>query len=130
MTRQISEFIAKNRARNNISNRNEFLRKRQSDASASSDDSTSMDVDIPTCARTDAIPVNRDIQMRYDIAKNDGGLLMRTIKAEQNDESSQALKDRSKLGSSTAEQVPTLQLHPGLRERFSNLETHLAIRYG
>ncbi|HEV7735831.1 MAG TPA: hypothetical protein VGO47_00420, partial [Chlamydiales bacterium] len=115
MLRQISEFIAKNRARNNISNRNEFLRKRQSaDAIVPLDNLTSMDVDIPSCARIDAIPVNRDIQMKYDVAKNDGGPLMRTIKVEQGDEGSQALKDQSKLFvDSIGERIPTLQLHPG-----------------
>ncbi|KIJ49695.1 hypothetical protein M422DRAFT_96744, partial [Sphaerobolus stellatus SS14] len=132
LTRSISEFIAQNRTRNNISNRNEFLRKRKAPVSNSEEGSegSPMEVDIPTCARTDAIPVNRDVQMKYDVAKNEGGPLKRTIKSEQVEE--QAGLDRKGKGLATAfddTQKHNLQRHPGLTERFANLEDHLAVRY-
>ncbi|KAF8588701.1 hypothetical protein K439DRAFT_1613372 [Ramaria rubella] len=62
-----------NRARNNVSNRNEFLHKRRVQLAADApvaEGSSSMQVDLPTCVRTDAaLPVNRDVQMKYDVAK-------------------------------------------------------------
>lgn len=124
MIREMANLIAKNRARNNISNRHEFLRKRQSVATNSdgSRDSSVMDVDMPTCARTDAIPVNRDIQMKYGVAKNEGGPLMRTVKSNQNE--SDPSRDPKSKGKAL------LHGHSDLLERFSNLEEHLAVRYG
>lgn len=138
LNKSISAFIAQNRARNNSSNRNEFLGKRKRvhiipDETAP-EESSSMEVELPTCARTDAVPVNRDVQMKYDIAKNEGGPLRRTVKPKQINDDAQS-KTASKKGKDRASAVgvvdgPTLQQHPGLSERFAVLEDHLAVRYG
>jgi len=93
-----------------------------------------MDVDAPTCARTDAIPVNRDVQVKYDVAKNEGGPLRRTVKSELADAGVSQLSAEKKGKASTSllgqGHEPTLQRHPGLSERFTNLEDHLVLKYG
>ncbi|KAF8582057.1 hypothetical protein K439DRAFT_1512405, partial [Ramaria rubella] len=139
LTRSVSILIAQNRARNNISNRNEFLHKRRhvqlaSDAPAA-EGSSSMQVDLPTCARTDPLPVNRDVQMKYDVAKNEGGPLKRTVKPEpsntdlEHSTAGREGKGKGKDNTFCDDIKPTLQRHPGLSERFANLEEHLAVRY-
>lgn len=91
-----------------------------------------MEVGVPTCARTDAVPVNRDVQMKYDVAKNEGGPLRRTVKSEQIQLDIQNKPELEKRKEKTINDAdkPTLQRHPGLGERFVNLEDHLAVRYG
>ncbi|KAK0443768.1 hypothetical protein EV421DRAFT_1803181 [Armillaria borealis] len=57
LTKSISQYLSRNRAQNDASNRAEFLR--------------------PTsCARTDAKTLDRDTQMKYDTAKNEDGPLL------------------------------------------------------
>ena len=72
----------------------------------------------PTCARTDAKPLDRDVQMRYDIAKNEEGPLRRTIRTSDHGHVA-GVKGKEK----TTPDVAT-------DERLSNIESHLAIRYG
>src|SRR5882762_494467 len=107
-------LLARNRARNDASNRTEFLhdvKKRRRDAST----------DSPTCARTDAKEVDRDVMMKFDVARNEEGPLRRTMKTE--------LKELASKRSEESEDGLTAQRHPGLDERLHNLETHLAVRY-
>lgn len=140
INREISAFLARNRARNDASNRAEFLlslsekRKRfQADGDAPEDD------DIPSCARTDARTIDREVQMKYDIAKNDEGPLRRTKKIGKEPPSSPSMAhpgpSRDPLSSATGVVVPRDEdalpkHHPGVDERLSNIETHLAVRYG
>ena len=79
----------------------------------------------PTCARTDAKPQNRDLQMKYDIAKNEDGPLRRTMKGSglQNDDTDFNKGNQNSSGENA-------DRHPGLAERLGNIETHLAVRYG
>lgn len=88
--------MAKNQARNDASNRAEFLSSLAG----------------KTCARVDAKAIDRDAQMKYDIAKDDCGPLLRsTIKKE------------------IEEDVPSTR-YPGLDERLKNIEDHIAVRFG
>lgn len=140
--------MAQSRARNDASNRAEFLhsiaekRRRLSNASESP-----WADDVSTCARTDAKTLDRDVQMKYDIAKNEDGPLRRTMKIQResgtigNDASSSSIKGKQKA--QTAKTEPdvkaerpeyeadlTSDRHSGLDERLVNVETHLAVRYG
>jgi hypothetical protein len=138
-------FLAENRARNDASNRTEFLysptqkRKRINEAaSALSPDLHSSTAVHWSCARTDAKYVDRDVQMKYDIAKNEEGPLRKTVKlltpvandkpqaeVEGNTCADEAVRKQKKDDGAT-----TLDQHSVLDERFSNIETHLSIRYG
>ena len=100
INKSISLFLAKNQARNDASNRAEFLislaerRKRQG-----------VEEDIggtsgKTCARVDAKAIDRDAQMKYVIAKD-----------------------------KVDEEVPSTP-YPGLVERLKNIEDHIAVRFG
>ncbi|RDB16713.1 hypothetical protein Hypma_002455 [Hypsizygus marmoreus] len=127
INKSISTFLAQNRKRNDLSNRAEFVytlaekRQRLGDPTA----------DIPSCARVDAKPVNRDVQMKYDIAKNEEGPLSRTVHTVEGTEGKGKGKE---MGSSGGAQLPgtdgTLaERLPGFDERLQNIETHLAVRY-
>lgn len=113
-----------------------FSAATETQAPLASTESVATLVDIPTCARTDAKPLNRDTQMKYDIAKNEDGPLRRTMKgaaAGQYGEHLDAGKGKQKASSSNfglgIYNVPA-ENHPGLAERYGNMETHLAVRYG
>ena len=106
--KDISLFLARNRARNDASNRAEFLVRRSQNPEGDPQG------DAPSCARTDAKPVNRDVQMKYDIAKNDDGPLRSTLRTE---------------AASSAEQ-PSVSNQSILESRLRDVEDHLAIRYG
>lgn len=150
--------MAKNQARNDASNRAEFLsslaerRKRQrvieggdGDDSAHStfiESSVPMDLDIggKTCARVDAKAINRDAQMKYDIAKDDCGPLSRSAKAgllsEKGKMKSSPLevegtetKPKTIIKQEFDEDVPSTR-YPGLDERLKNIEGHIAVRFG
>ena len=146
--------MAKNQARNDASNRAEFLsslaerreRQRVEEEGAHStyiDSSEAMDSDSDisgkTCARVDAKAIDRDAQMKYDIAKDDYGPLSRSAKAG-------LLSEKGKMKSSPLEaegrktkpkttkqeindEVPSTR-YPGLDERLKNIEDHLAVRFG
>ncbi|KAN0129263.1 hypothetical protein V8E53_012962 [Lactarius tabidus] len=129
INKSISELLARNRARNDASNRAEFLhpskRFRTTDASGDlpsneGDD----DIEHTSCARADAKTTDRDVMMKFDIAKNEEGPLRRTLTAEVKVEN-QIPTDERADGSS----LVTAKRHPGLDERLKNLETHLAMRY-
>lgn len=79
------------------------------------------DEQVPSCARTDAKQVNRDVQMQYDVARNEDGPLRRTVKGvkKETQEKLVALSESSE----SKEQ-------PALDERLKNIETHLSVRYG
>ncbi|CCL98711.1 uncharacterized protein FIBRA_00715 [Fibroporia radiculosa] len=123
--KSVSEFLARNRARNDASNRVEFLqslaeKKRRLDTSNDSN----LQPEIASCARTDAKTQNRDIQMKYDIAKNEDGPLRRTMKSEFPKDVNEA--HRQEHGSGGCIDV---EQYPALDERIRNIESHAAIRY-
>lgn len=107
--KEISLFLARNRARNNASNTAEFLSRRSQDPEVSPRGET------PSCARTDAKSIDRDLQMKYDIAKNEDGPLRSTLRTEQ---------------TSSAEQLATSTHQTVLETRLRDVEDHLAVRYG
>jgi hypothetical protein len=135
--------LAKNQARNDTSNRTEFLsslaerRKRQrededGDSSQSIDSSSDIGSQkTRTCARVDAKLIDRDVQMKYDIAKDDWGPLSRSAKAG-------LLSDKGKilLEAETMETKPKTTIkreiedHPALDERLKNIGDHIAVRFG
>lgn len=82
-----------------------------------------------SCARTDARTLDRDVQMRYDIAKNEEGPLRRTVKVgvgfqDHPDSKGKQRQTIADDGGFSKERFP------GLDERLINLETHLSVRYG
>jgi len=91
-----------------------------------------------SCARVDAKPVDRDVQMKYDIAKNEEGPLRRTVVAavpeterEGGGEGAVDWKGKGKVREDPVVPRPvTAENHPGLDERLRNIEAHLAVRYG
>lgn len=156
--------MAQNQAKNDASNRAEFLsslaerRKRQRNDETEGGDVTSLDSseatgsDIGgqkagTCARADAKPIDRDAQMKYDIAKDDWGPLSRSAKAglplDKGNKRSSPLeagatetKSNINMGTTTTvikkevdEDVASAR-HPGLDERLKNIEDHIAVRFG
>ena len=140
INKSISAFLAKNRARNNASNRSEFLYTLAEKKRKLLDDQNGGDTaPIPSCARTDAKPVDRDLQMKYDIAKNEGPL-RRTDKAAVAEESSATEEKEEEQKRATVipdassdqdlEERATAARYPGIDERLNNVENHLAIRYG
>jgi len=86
----------------------------------------------------DAKPLDRDVQMKYDIAKNEEGPLSRTVRLsepEKNPKRKQKTQDPesrtdAKVGFTQSQDDLTSDRHPGLDERLSNIENHLAVRYG
>ena len=131
INKSISELLARNRARNDASNRAEFLhthrRLHTGDASEvlRPGEVESDQVESASCARTDARTVDRDVMMKFDIAKNEDGPLRRTLKVEMKKENNCPADKTIEGGHSV-----TASRHPGLDERLKNLETHLAVRYG
>lgn len=117
-------FLAKSRAKNDRSNQNEFLQSLAEKRRQLNDQAPES---IATCARTDAKPINRDLQMKYDIAKNEEGPLRKTVKLEDDTTAEENVKS-----SSTAQDEEGLlsAKHPGLDRRLNDIETHLAVRYG
>lgn len=98
-----------------------------------------------SCARTDAKPIDRDVMMKYDIAKNEEGPLRRTTNANVNANTSDKASTLETAKGKTSEgvnpesgvgvgedgkAVVTAERYPPLHERLQNLETHLAVRYG
>ncbi|KAJ7091120.1 hypothetical protein C8R44DRAFT_891528 [Mycena epipterygia] len=158
ITKSISAFLAQNRAKNDASNRAEFLhslaekRKRIDDeACRTNPDGEAMsevsDVvkDISSCARTDAKPIDRDVQMKYDIAKNNDGPLRRTTRHKAKAPSlsegtvtATPTSTRPKTKSMARElkkaaspvvvksEPDVKQRHFGLDQRLGNIETHFS----
>lgn len=141
VTKSISRLLAASRKRNNASNRAEFLqsaaekRRKLNDTGNSEVASAEVpgDVAVPSCARTDARPQNRELQMKYDIVKNEDGPLKRTVKrkSDKMDVDPPGYgQSRLPNGSSKVKMELTAERHPGLAARFTDIETHLAVRYG
>ncbi|KAF8622326.1 hypothetical protein AX15_007108 [Amanita polypyramis BW_CC] len=88
-----------------------------------------------SCARADMKTIDREAQMKYDIAKNEDGPLKRTMKAAETRTSDQLIEKVKSLAAfpaGTEEDVVmslTPERHPGFDERLSNIEKHLAVRY-
>ena len=82
--------------------------------------------------------IDRDTQMKYDIAKNEDGPLKRMMKgvgtAKVSDEvQSKGNKPGIAVPRSTEGDVAmslTPERHPALDERLCNIEKHIAVRYG
>ncbi|KAF9520404.1 hypothetical protein BS47DRAFT_1336061 [Hydnum rufescens UP504] len=150
LNRSISHMLAMNRARNNTSNTLEFLRPAKRRRVGGDLVSTDMDgvpdgedvtMPVPTSARTDAIKVDRDVQMKYDVAtvSQGDGLLKRTVHVASAGATPTAAHDlpatrdegqgAGGIKNHIRSNIPTLERHPGLGERFRNIEDHLAIRY-
>ncbi|KAF8313071.1 glycoside hydrolase [Clavulina sp. PMI_390] len=138
----ISKMLAANKARSSWSNTREFLRhpKRQKLNDAPASESSSMDIDNMSkysSARTSTVKINRDIQMRHDIVKNPEGPLGRTMLAMATEEDPPAGPGQGTGGiispmlanALASPPTPTMQRHPGLQERFDNIEEHLRITW-
>ena len=129
INRSISELLARNRARNDASNRAEFLhthrRLHTGEAPEVSRPGEGDEAESASCARVDARTVDRDVMMKFDIARNEEGPLRRTLKVEMKNEENRPT-DKTIEG----DHPVTANRHPGLDERMKNLETHLAMRYG
>lgn len=128
INKSISELLARNRARNDASNRAEFLhpskRLHTSDAPGGLPSNEGVEIEHASCARTDAKTTDRDVMMKFDIAKNEEGPLRRTLKVEVKDENHKPTNE-----SADGNSLVTASRHPGLDERLKNLEAHLAMRY-
>ncbi|CAE6536675.1 unnamed protein product [Rhizoctonia solani] len=96
-TQAISRFLSDVRARVDQSNRDEFVQRKHPGKGS---------------ARTDAIKLNRDVQMKYDVVKNADGPLGKTMKA----------------GEHSNPSVGADRLL-GVTERFQAIEAHLGVRY-
>jgi hypothetical protein len=84
-----------------------------------------------SCARTDAKPVDRDVQMKYDIAKNEEGPLRRTVKSQLDTQSTNKGKQKAvDLNENNGDEGCLTTRHPGLDSRLTDIEAHLAVRYG
>ncbi|KIP06979.1 hypothetical protein PHLGIDRAFT_30226 [Phlebiopsis gigantea 11061_1 CR5-6] len=126
ITKSISHFLAQNRARNDASNRREFLLSlAEKNQHLSEVDGSETGGTGASCARTDAKTQNRDIQMKYDIAKNEDGPLRKTMKRDHETSTDEATS--SSKGKAYDE--ATADRYPGLDERLRNIETHVAVRY-
>ncbi|KAJ3778617.1 hypothetical protein FB446DRAFT_713389 [Lentinula raphanica] len=145
MTKSISAFLAQKRANNEASNRAEFLRSLEKQRSENLSFSDDMDVDpTSSCARTDAKAVDRNAQIKYDIAKNEDGPLRRTMRNRGLSDtadpaalvSPSTLKGKAKATAPKHEKTDIMFVndlssdrHPGLDERLTNIENHFSVRY-
>ncbi|KAH8119173.1 hypothetical protein DFH11DRAFT_1739955 [Phellopilus nigrolimitatus] len=164
VAKSVSRLLRQSRKRNDASNRAEFLKSHaekrrrltelgepssasptvaaaseaeqpsQTQPQDASGVSGSADDNIVSCARTDAKPQNRDLQMKYDIAKNEDGPLRRTMKqADQGKGTDPAIKSSGKRKASGDEfgvgASAFAKQHLDFGERFGNIEAHVAVRY-
>ncbi|KAE9407086.1 hypothetical protein BT96DRAFT_851083 [Gymnopus androsaceus JB14] len=140
LNKSISKFLAEKRANNEASNRAEFLRsleKERAQAEAS-DASSSTEPSSSSCARTDAKAIDRNAQIKYDIAKNEDGPLRRTMRnrapsgplemTATPSPSTSTAKGKAKAALLPKNDVSS-DRHPGLDERLTNIESHLSVRY-
>ena len=118
MNKSISRLLSRKRARNDASNQSEFLVNKH----PRTDDDEGL-----SAARVDAKLTDRDAMMKFDIAKNDEGPLRRTVQPLSRDQGGNGNSPRS-LEYKAAGDPASAQ--GGLDERLSNLEEHLALRYG
>ncbi|KAF7376430.1 hypothetical protein MSAN_00058600 [Mycena sanguinolenta] len=165
ITKSISAFLAQNRAKNDASNRAEFLlslaekkRKRIDDDASRENPDGDVASDVSSCARTDAKTVDRDLQMKYDIAKNSDGPLRRTTRhkakapsgagaadipagatspsistrTKSKGKSAAAAKDKEEKATSPVvvkTEPDQKEVHSGLDQRLGNIETHFSVKY-
>ncbi|KAI0779467.1 hypothetical protein C8Q74DRAFT_1350222 [Fomes fomentarius] len=129
--KDISRFLAQNRARNDASNRNEFLLSLAEKRRRLNENGDSAKSPVSSCARTDAKTQNRDLQMKYDIAKNEDGPLRRTTKTVSSTQPDIGAtgKLNDEVSSTPVETYPSAERYPALDERLQNVEKHLAVRY-
>ncbi|KAF8149461.1 hypothetical protein B0H34DRAFT_733796, partial [Crassisporium funariophilum] len=143
INKSVSPFLAKNRARNDASNRAEFLSSLASSKRTRS--ASTHNTPAGSCARVDAKTIDRDAQMRYDIAKNESGPLTRNSKhgtdqghgvlAQPAGSSVPHATSRSggivgANGGGVGDSDDTTPArHPGLEQRLKNIEDHFAIWY-
>ncbi|KAL6298376.1 hypothetical protein BKA93DRAFT_820415 [Sparassis latifolia] len=135
ITKSISLFLAQNRARNDESNRTEFLQsltEKRRRLSELGEESSGV---ISSCSRTDAKTQNRDVQMKYDIAKNEDGPLRKTLRVGSAPDASTAqgrsCRDATAPRGHAEQSFDDVgaELYPALDERLGNVEAHLAVRY-
>ena len=130
----ISLFLARNRARNDASNRNEFLytrakRRRVSLSSPNSSDDNALYTS--SCARADAKPVDRDVMMKFDVARNEEGPLRRTVaKSEMSAITSTVGGTQERRSGVEENAAVSAEKYPALDVRLKDIESHLAVRYG
>lgn len=81
-------------------------------------------------------PIDRDVQMKYDIAKNEEGPLRRTVIAVVQETERVGGGEGDGKGKGKAREDPVgprpvmAENHPGLDKRLRNIEAYLAVRYG
>lgn len=114
-TKNISRFLADVRSRIDQSNRDEFVRRKRPRPDPSAPEPSH---EVPSAAtgsaRTDAIKLNRDVQMKYDIVKNEDGPLGKTMKAKGGEVQSHGVAAASRAA---------------FNDRFEAVESHLALKY-
>ncbi|KAK9709920.1 hypothetical protein K7432_008736 [Basidiobolus ranarum] len=121
---RLNNFIHLKRREIDESNRIEFLKRNPSSQGAD------------TCARTDAVKLNRSLQMRIDVVNNDWGPLMRSMHHGTNEQNNKLKKtDMVTLSTGVEERLKCLEEHFNLKavshipfnvyERLEALETHL-----
>jgi hypothetical protein len=131
LNKSISQYLARNRARNDASNRAEFLftpaeKRARFSANANPEEAPTPQA---SCSRTDARMLDRDVHVQFDIAQNDEGPLKKTVAEHQGRKGKQKEK-QPPVAVDVSPDVPTAERHPALDERLRNVETHLAVRYG
>ena len=125
VNKSISLLLARSRARNDASNRAELLHASKRRRLVPDDNN------VPSCARVDAKEVDRDVMMKFDVAKNEEGPLRRTMKNEApkaNGEGGD--KARLVVTPPDGEDGWTKERSHAFDERITNIETHLPVRYG
>ncbi|KAG8721500.1 hypothetical protein FRC09_007792 [Ceratobasidium sp. 395] len=111
-TKAISHFLADVRSRVDQSNRDEFIQRKP----PPSDPGILNPRPGTGSARTDAVKLNRDVQMKYDIVKNEDGPLGKTVKGKP-------------LQGANANMSTEAVSRAAFNERFEAIETHLALKY-
>lgn len=138
LNRSISQLLASNRARSYRSNTEEFVRPAKRQRVAGPDGEPQAPEELFSSARTSALKVDRDVQMKYDIAKNPEGPLGRTMLGKLPSSDPRTSPGQGSGGvlspmltkALATHAEPTLARHPGLRERYEAIEGHLGIRWG
>ncbi|KAI0030940.1 hypothetical protein K488DRAFT_53147, partial [Vararia minispora EC-137] len=128
VNRSISQLLARNRIKNDTSNCTEFLhapKPRRLPVEGEDEDEEDSPI---TTARADAKLIDRDIMMKFDVAKNEEGPLRRTVQDKDKNHGINTEGSRAPLHSRGSEEWAHNR-YLGLSERLRNLETHLAVRY-
>jgi hypothetical protein len=132
-----AEFLVERRKRRQVEEDGDDSSSAHSTSLLDLSDAIGLDIAVKTCARVDTKAIDRDAQMKYDIAKDDCGPLSRSAKAG-------LLSENGKMKSSPnrAETKPKTTIkqeideevfstrYPGLDERLKIIEDHIAVRFG